>query len=130
MLHFYFKNLYITFLIDHISVTYNALKIQHPTAGTMICGDRNSLDENKIVVPDPKFRQILSKNTRKDNRLYTDLQNYYHNPEVIPPVPVDIPGHGVPSDHNGVLTLPLSTSDPERKEKCKLGHFLNLQLLN
>ena len=109
-------------LIDHISVTYNALKIQHPTAGTMICGDRNSLDENKIVALDPKFRQILSKNTRKDNRLYmmiTDLQNYYHNPEVIPPVPVDIPGHGVPSDHNGVLTIPLQfrLTEESRVEK-------------
>jgi hypothetical protein len=60
----------INLLIDHISVTYNALKIQNPTASTMICGDRDSLDENKIIALDPNFKQILNLNTRKDNRLY------------------------------------------------------------
>ena len=101
-------------LIDHISITYNALKIQHPTAGTIICGDRNSLDEKKIVALDPNFHQILSQNTRLDNRLYliiTDLNSFYHNPLIIPPVPVDVIGKGVPSDHSGVIAEPVTGSN-------------------
>ena len=109
-------------LIDHISVTYNALKIQHPSAGIIICGDRNSLDERKILALDPNFHQILSQNTRLDNRLYliiTDLKSYYHNPLIIPPVPVDVIGKGVPSDHSGVLALPVTGSNSLRKSVAR-----------
>jgi hypothetical protein len=109
-------------LIDHISVTYNALKIQHPSAGTIICGDRNSLDERKILALDPNFHQILSQNTRLDNRLYliiTDLKSYYHNPLIIPPVPVDVIGKGVPSDHSGVIALPVTGADSLRKSVAR-----------
>ena len=42
-------------LIDHISVTYNALKIQHPSAGIIICGDRNSLDVSPNLVSEHKI---------------------------------------------------------------------------
>jgi hypothetical protein len=109
-------------LIDHISLTYNALKIQHPEARTMICGDRNNLDEKKIIALDPNFHQSLSQNTRKDKRLYmiiTDLQSYYHVPIVIPPVPVDVPGQGVPSDHCGVLTVPITNINSQRKSESR-----------
>ena len=88
----------------------------------MICGDRNSLDETKIIALDPNFKQILNQNTRKDNRLYmiiTDMHSYYHVPLVIPPVPVDVPGQGVPSDHCGVLTVPISTANTQRKTECQ-----------
>ena len=105
-------------LVDHISVTYNTLKILHPESGIIICGDKNSLDEKRILALDPNFRQILSENTRQDKRLYlviTDLHKYYHRPEVIPPVPVDVSGKGVPSDHKGVLVVPLSAALSQRK---------------
>ena len=105
-------------LVDHISITYNSLKITHPEAGIIICGDKNSLDEKKILSLDPNFRQILSQNTRQDKRLYlviTDLHSFYHSPEVIPPVPVDVIGKGVPSDHRGVLVTPLSSANSQRK---------------
>ena len=80
-------------LIDHISVTYNQLKIQHPDAATLMSGDKNSLDETNIVALNHNFRQIVSQNTRKSKILtilITDLQSYYHTPQVIPPVPVDV----------------------------------------
>ena len=46
--------------------------------------------------------------------LISDLHSYYHVPKVIPPVPVDIIGQGVPSDHNGILAVPLSSEDSQR----------------
>ena len=105
-------------LIDHISVVWNSLKMQHPNAGTLISGDKNSLDDKKILALDPRFNQIVSRNTRKDKILsiiITDLESYFHVPEIIPPVPVDVLGKGVPSDHNGVLALPLTSSNSQRK---------------
>ena len=56
-------------LVDHISITYNTLKIQHPEAGIIICGDKNNLDEKKIISLDPNFRQILSHNRGNSVRL-------------------------------------------------------------
>ena len=92
--------------------------MQHPDAGTLISGDKNSLDENKILSLNPKFMQIVSKNTRQDKILsiiITDLKSYFHTPEIIPPVPVDVLGKGVPSDHNGVLAKPISSANSQRK---------------
>ena len=128
-------------LVDHISVTYNSLKIQHPNAATLISGDKNSLDERNILALNPSFHQIVSRNTRNNKILtilITDLPGYYHVPQVIPPVPVDVPGHGVPSDHNGVLAVPLSSANSQRKAEtskmtvrplpdslvCKFGSIL------
>ena len=49
-------------LIDHISVTYNQLKIKHSEAATIISGDKNNLDETNILALNPDFRQkILEK---------------------------------------------------------------------
>ena len=105
-------------LIDHISLTYNSLKIQYPDAFLIFSGDKNSLDERSILALNTNFRQMVQNNTRKDKILtiiISDLHKYYHNPVVIPPVPVDVPGQGVPSDHNGVLALPLTSGSSQRK---------------
>ena len=80
--------------------------IEHPKAATFISGDKNNLDERNILALNPMFHQIVSRNTRNNKILtilITDLPGFYHVPQVIPPVPVDVPGHGVPSNHNGVL---------------------------
>ena len=109
-------------LVDHISVTYNALKMQHPNAATLICGDKNNLDEKRIVALDPNFHQIVSKNTRKNKVLdiiITDLQSFYNIPAIIPPVPVDVLGKGVPSDHSGVLTAPITHATLNRKSQAR-----------
>ena len=104
-------------LIDHISLTYNCLKTQYPDAAILISGDKNNLDEKKILALNPDFRQLVSCNTRQNKILtilITDLQSYYHNPIIIPPVPVDVPGQGVPSDHSGVLAMPVTAGNSER----------------
>ena len=109
-------------LIDHISLTYNQLKIKHPGAAIILSGDKNSLDETNILSLNPDFRQIVSKNTRKSKILtvmITDLHRYYHVPTVIPPVPVDVPGVGVPSDHHGVLAVPVTSSESHRLSQAR-----------
>ena len=109
-------------LIDHISVTYNALKIQYPNAGILISGDKNNLDEKNILALNPDFRQMVSQNTRKNKILtilITDIHSYYHVPQIVPPVPVDVPGQGVPSDHNGVLAVPITTKDSLRTTESR-----------
>jgi hypothetical protein len=111
-------------LIDHISVTYNLLKIQHPDAATLMSGEKNSLDETNILALNHNFRQIVSQNTRKNNILtilITDLQSYYHTPQVIPPVLVDVQGQDVPSDHDGLLAVPLTSSGSQRNLRVISG---------
>ena len=59
-------------LIDHISLTYNCLKTQYPDAAILISGDKNSLDESKILALNPNFRQVVDRNTRQ-NKILTIL---------------------------------------------------------
>ena len=76
------------------------------------------MDETNILALNPKFHQIVSQNTRKNKILtilITDLPGYYQVPQIIPPVPVDVFGHGVPSDHNGVFVLPITSENSQRK---------------
>ena len=100
-------------LIDHIHATYNYLKLQHPGAFIIFSGDKNDLDVNQIINVNPRMRQIVTKCTRGSKILtvlITDLPEFYQVPFVIPPVPVDEPGNGVPSDHCGILALPVSSN--------------------
>ena len=109
-------------LIDHISITYHSLKIQHPEAAIIISGDKNNLDERKLLALNPDFRQIVTQNTRQNKTLtiiISDLHRYYQTPVIIPPVPVDIPGQGVPSDHNGVLALPITAAHSQRSSQSR-----------
>ena len=47
----------------------------------------------------------------------TDLWLYYSEPEILPPIPVDEGKAGKPSDHSGVLCLPVS--NPLKKKVTK-----------
>ena len=51
--------------------------------------------------------------------MITDLQSFYNVPMIIPPVPVDVPGKGVPSDHKGVIAVPLTTVNPFKKAESR-----------
>ena len=44
---------------------------------------------------------------------------FYHNPTIIPPVPVDVPGQGVPSDHSGVQALPITSANSQRTAEVR-----------
>ena len=111
-------------LIDHMSVTINKLKVIHPTANFIIAGDKNDLNENLILSLSPSFRQIVQKPTRKNKTLeivITDLHRLYQEPFIVPPVPVDNGAGGVPSDHFGLIVIPLNnTSTPHCSKKTKV----------
>ena len=107
-------------LIDHISITLNKLRTIHPNVAVIIAGDKNDLDERGILSICPSLRQIVLKPTRKNKTLdivITDLHRYYTEPSIVPPVPVDDVALGVPSDHDGVLVLPLTNSSSNSKTK-------------
>ena len=84
----------------------NTLKIDHPNAATIIAGDKNDLDENRLLSLDPSLVQIVRRPTRKDKLLsivITDLRRFYFEQKIKDPIPVDDPLKGVQSDHNGVF---------------------------
>ena len=106
-----------TVLIDHISIVLNTLKVEHPDAATIIAGDKNDLDVNRILDLDPALVQIVRRPTRKDKLLsvvITDLRKFYIEPKIVDAIPVDDPDKGVPSDHNGVLVVPLNNTETNK----------------
>ena len=107
-------------LIDHISVTINKLKILHPKSSFIIAGDKNDLNDEEIISICPSFKQLVLKPTRKRKTLtvvITDLHRFYQEPIIVPPVPVDLEGEGAPSDHQGVLVIPVNSSSSPKKTK-------------
>ena len=111
-------------LIEHLTTTVNKLKIVHPNANFIIAGDKNDLNENKILSICPSFKQLVLQPTRKKKILtivVSDLHTLYQEPRIVPPVPVDQGASGSPSDHQGVLVLPVdSASVPSHKTKKML----------
>ena len=78
------------------------------------------MNENEIIAICPSFRQLFLQPTRKDKTLtivITDLHSYFQEPFIIPPVPIDSGASGVPSDHQGVLVLPITSSSTPHKTK-------------
>ena len=111
---------YKTSLVDHILTVLEKLRTEHPGAATIIAGDKNDLDETEITSFDPTFFQIVSKPTRKDSLLsiiITDLRRFYIEPKIIDPIPVDVKKKGSPSDHNGVLAVPVANTRSNKGTK-------------
>ena len=77
----------------------------HPQAGVIISGGRNSMDMGALLQIDRTLRQAVNKPTRGYKILdviLSNLHSYYDVPEIVPPIPPDVPGKGAPSDHWGV----------------------------
>ena len=111
-----------TALIDHMTITLQDLLTTYPHAGVLISGDRNDLRIDRLLTLDPSLRQIVNKPTLRAKVLdiiLTNMPGLYNEPEIVPPIPVDNPDKGgVPSDHSGVVVLPLSdTSKPVLRRK-------------
>ena len=107
-------------LIDHMTLTLQTLRSIFPSAGVLISGDRNDLSIQRLLCVDPSLRQIVHKSTRGPNILtvvLTDLQAYYEEPFIVPPIQVDDPSKGVPSDHNGVVVVPRKHAIPVNRSK-------------
>ena len=98
-------------LIDHITITLQALLQSHNNAGIIISGDRNNIDIPALLSIDPSLHQIVTQPTRGSRILdviVTNLRKYYNDPVILPPIMPDKPGVGAPSDHSGVLATPLA----------------------
>ena len=67
-----------------------------------------SLIENAL----PKCKQIVTKCTYKNKKIHdvilTNMSYLYAVPYVCPAVQVDVPGQGVPSDHDMAVAVPLA----------------------
>ena len=59
----------------------------------------------------PKCKQIVTKYTYQNRKIHdillTNMSQFYALPFVVPAVQVDVPGHGVPSDHDMAVAVPL-----------------------
>ena len=107
-----------TQLLEHITNTLQALRVTHPQAGVIISGDRNSVDIGALLQVDRSLRQVVKKPTRGYKILdviLTNLYQYYDVPEIVPPIPPDVPGKGAPSDHLGVIATPHTNSTLTQK---------------
>ena len=108
---------------NHITVTLQSLLNIHKNAGIIISGDRNDMDMSSLLSIDPSLRQTVLQTTRGFKTLdviVTNLSNFFNEPVIIPPVMPDRPGHGVPSDHSGVIATPKTNqSDFVKRTKVK-----------
>ena len=113
-------------LIDHITETLQSLLKIHNNPGIIISGDKNDMNISSILSIEPSLRQIVLKPTRGQNILdiiVTNLSSYYQEPCIIPPIHPDVSGHGVPSDHQGVMAVPLK-SQQTTEARTKLIKFV------
>ena len=108
-------------LVDHISLTLQHLLSTHPNAGIVISGDRNSLDVPTLLNIDPSLRQLVKMPTRGLKILdiiLSNLERFYDEPIIVPPILPDKPNKGVPSDHSGVIATPhTDPSQPQLRTK-------------
>ena len=74
----------------------------------------------RLLSVDKSLKQLLTTPTTGPNILTvycSDMQAYYEEPIIVPPIAVDVPGKGVPSDHQGVVMNPRHVSNVPVKRK-------------
>ena len=110
-------------MIDHITVTLQALLINHPSAGIIISGDRNSIEMSSLLSIDPSLRQTVRQATRGLKILdviVTNLARFFNETVIIPPIIPDNPTRGVPSDQSGGFATPnANQNQPPKRTKIK-----------
>ena len=108
-------------LIEHMTLTTQSLLNTFPNAGILISGDRNDLSIDKILSVEKTLKQLVKKGTRGPNILTiicSNLETFYEEPMIVPPIEVDDPQKGVPSDHCGVFMVPRTkTNVPVKRQK-------------
>ena len=100
-------------LIDHMTLSLQSLLNTFPRA--VISGDRNDLGLDRLLSIDPSLRLLVNVATRGPKILdvvLTNLNVFFHEPTIVPPIPVDEPSKGgVPSDHFGVVMETLNDTE-------------------
>ena len=98
-------------LLDLLSEQISRLRTEHNGCGIIVCGDRNNLAIDRLLTVDPALKQIVNKNTNKNQDkildvICTDLSAGYQEPIILPAIKIDDGREGVPSDHLGVEARP------------------------
>ena len=123
-------------LIDHMTLSLQSLLNTFPKAGILISGDRNDLGIDRLLSIDPSLRQLVNKGTRGPKILdvvLTNLNVFFHEPTIVPPIPVDEPSKGgVPSDHFGVVMETLNDTEipAQRLNICRTISPINQTSIN
>ena len=97
-------------LVAHITHEVESFLSSNPDGGVIVSGDMNFLDLGALLETDASLKQVVKVPTRKDKTLdivVTNLKKYYLSPIAILPLQPDDPAHAHPSDHSGILVLPL-----------------------
>ena len=99
-------------LVQHLISQMHSFLTKYPRAGFYCGGDRNRMDTHLIENALPKCIQIVTKFTYKNRKIHdvimTNMSTLYSVPYVCPAVQVDVPGQGVPSDHDMAVAVPLA----------------------
>ena len=102
-------------LIEHIISQMHYFLVKFPRAGYICGGDKNKMPINSIEDALPKCRQIVTKYTYKNRKIHdvilTNMSHLYALPYIAPAVQPDVMGHGVPSDHNMAVAVPLAGAE-------------------
>ena len=76
-----------TQLLNHLNLTINILKLEHPTAQVIILGDRNEIQMKELDKIHPSLTQIVDQPTRKGEILdviLSDMPELFQSPMIIP----------------------------------------------
>ena len=120
-------------LINHLTLALNNLLNIHKDAGVILAGDRNDINISSLLAIEPSLRQIVTIPTLGNKILdvvCTNLHECYTEPQILPPLSPDVEGHGVPSDHSGVLVRPSSSYSRPRVKKVKFIRPMSSSLIS
>ena len=92
-------------LLDHLISTFHSLLMKYPNCGWAAGGDKNQFPLAPLLGALPKCRQLVTKNTHKNSKIYdvilTNMGQFYSVPYIAPACqPDDSASGAVPSDHD------------------------------
>ena len=106
-------------LLDHLISTFHVMLTKYPNCGWAAGGDKNQFPLAPLLGALPKCRQLVTKNTYKNSKIYdiilTNMGQYYSIPYIAKACqPDDSSSGAVPSDHDMAVAEPLAGSGATR----------------
>ena len=105
-------------LAEFLTATIGTLRTLHPGSRVILAGDINDMKLGLLQALDPTLKQTVKGFTNKNQNktldvFLMDCPDLYQEPEILPPMSVDLGKTGKDSDHNGVEAQPRSNLVPE-----------------
>ena len=101
-------------LTQHLITQMHIFLTKYPNAGFVCGGDKNKMPIQSIVDALPKCNQIVTRCTYKNRKIHdvilTNMSQLFSTPFIAPAVQPDVPGQGVPSDHDMAVAVPLAVA--------------------